>query len=96
MLPLKCIAVQGSMQLDFVRFSPVATAFQEYGINDIMCLAHLHKQDPAPEQCSYPAATLLQLHCCRHLVHAIVLDRSYLSGQIEDDCPCGIAREAKK
>eukprot|EP00983_Pelagomonas_calceolata_P066495 1149064-Pelagomonas_calceolata.AAC.3 len=28
------------------------------------------------EQCGYPAATLLQLHCCRQLVCALVLHKS--------------------
>eukprot|EP00983_Pelagomonas_calceolata_P134830 1162098-Pelagomonas_calceolata.AAC.11 len=90
MLPLKCISMQWeqSLHLNFVSFSTVATASKKY---ELMCLAHLHKQ----EQYSYPSATLLQLHCCRHLVHAILLDKSKCSGQIEDDYPCGITRETK-
>eukprot|EP00983_Pelagomonas_calceolata_P073258 1152061-Pelagomonas_calceolata.AAC.4 len=44
------------------------------------------------------AATLL-LHCCSCITASILymqFDRSYVSGQIEDDCPCGITRETKK
>eukprot|EP00983_Pelagomonas_calceolata_P045349 1139692-Pelagomonas_calceolata.AAC.7 len=51
-------------------FAKVATASNKYGI---MCLAYLHKQSSAA---THPAATLLQLHCYRQLVHTIVLDKS--------------------
>eukprot|EP00983_Pelagomonas_calceolata_P005995 199529-Pelagomonas_calceolata.AAC.1 len=56
-----CSAREQCVQLDIVRFSTVATASEGYGIT--YHLAHLHLQ----EKCSYPAATLLQLHCCRQL-----------------------------
>eukprot|EP00983_Pelagomonas_calceolata_P118185 1160481-Pelagomonas_calceolata.AAC.4 len=66
------VAREQCVQLDFVRFSTVATASEGFGI---MCLAHLHMQ----EQCSFPAATLLQLYCCRQLVHATVVDKQIIT-----------------
>eukprot|EP00983_Pelagomonas_calceolata_P042921 1138709-Pelagomonas_calceolata.AAC.3 len=82
----KCMVVQGAERAaETVHFSKVVS--EEYRIVHV---AHLHLQ----EQCSYPAATLLQLHCCRRLLHAIVLYSSTLSGQTEN--PCGNMRDINK
>eukprot|EP00983_Pelagomonas_calceolata_P068577 1149978-Pelagomonas_calceolata.AAC.2 len=96
MLPLKCIVVvegtHGSSEpipFSLIDAGRVSSAYILQLLKSMaLCVLHTFA--------SRSSAANLLLHCCRQLVHALVLHQSQVSGQIEDDCPCGNMRETRK